>query len=489
MRVLFFISFFFFFHLYSEDLALLSSDTAVFDENTLNLSGNVILRHDLLLMQAQKANLFDYHKDSSPPFSTVHLEQGVSLDFRNNTHLSCDAAFIDFQRLKGALESFQDLAIYTDLLGQQKIPIEIKGRQATFELLKGNDLYFSSCDLKNLSLTEDIFVNYGDQIYLQADKAIFQKFGEYETFSLRYIEAFPKSTTSGLCRLLYQEDTIDASSIYIDLNTLSTTMQHPRGILHSAYLPHKKMVPCTFKAESLYWERNWENNTSLISLNIDASIEDPLLGSLSSEEKITLHLVKDFDHFVIHSIHSYGPSDLEYLDPFSLDHQSLHCYGHLVFDRDSLSLKSYLPKTAFGLEEQNHYQNSAFSIYSDFSSIDYQFIDLQIRPHEILFKGNVRMISKAKQHSLRYGVADEILYYPETKETLLLANKGHKVLFWNEEANLKISADKILISIDPLTHQEKIKGLGKVLFAFNQEEEDNFHLLFPLYRNHLKKNP
>lgn len=491
MKALLLIFFFFFLSAYASEeslSSLLSSDNATFDENTLCLSGHVTLRHDLLLMKSEKANLFDYQKGSDTPFSKVHLEDSVVLDFRNNTHLSCDTAFIDFNRLKGALESFNSHAIYTDLLGQQKIPIEIQGKQATFELLKGDPLYLSSCDLKKLSLSKEIFIKYGDAIRLQADLATFQKFGEEDSFSIRYVETFPDNTPSGLCRLLYQEDIINAASIYVDLNTLFITMEHPHGTLSSPYLLHKKGSLCKFKSDHLNWERNWENDTSLVTLTGNAVIEDDVLGFLSSEEKISFHQIKDFHHFVIHSIHSYGTSHLSYLDNTSSDHQTLDCFGQLIFNRDSLSLKAFLPKNASKLEQQNHYQNNHFSIYSDSSSIEYQFQDLELQPHEILFKGNVRMISKEEDLSLRYGLADEILYHPKTQETILLANKGHKVLFWNEKADIKISADKILISIDPITHKECIKGLGKVLFAFNRQEEDNFHLLFPLYHDHLIAN-
>lgn len=470
-------------------LSLLSSDNAVFDENTFCLSGHVTLRHELLLMEAEKANLFDYQKDSPTPFSQVQLEEDVILDFRNNTHLRCDTAFIDFHRLKGALESFNSPAIYTDLLGQQKIPIEIQGKQATFELLQGDPRYLSSCDLKKLSLSKEIFVKYGTDIRLQADSAIFQKFGEESSFSLRYIEALPENALSGLCRLFYQDNIVDASSIYIDLNTLSITMNNPHGIFHSPYLAHKKSSFCNFTADHLTWSRNWDNDTSLVTLTGNVSIQDEALGYLSSEEKISFHQVKDFQHFVIHSIHAYGLSHLSYLDKTSSDHQSLDCFEHLIFNRDSLSLKAFSPKNTSNLEKQNHYQNNHFSIYADSSCIEYQFqgLDCGLTPHEIIFKGCVRMISKETTRPLRYGLSDEILYYPMTQEILLIAHKNHKVLFWNEEANLKISADKILISIDPITRQECIKGLGKVLFAFNKEEEDNFHLLFPLYREHSNK--
>ncbi|NGX35125.1 MAG: hypothetical protein K1060chlam1_01495, partial [Candidatus Anoxychlamydiales bacterium] len=68
----------------------------------------------------------------------------------------------------------------------------------------------------------------------------------------------------------------------------------------------------------------------------------------------------------------------------------------------------------------------------------------------------------------------------ETK-VLLSSEKNKKVLFWQEDKSLKLSANEI--HINP-KEKNDIKGLGDVRFTFNLEEENLIHEIFSKYTNY-----
>ena len=102
---------------------------------------------------------------------------------------------------------------------------------------------------------------------------------------------------------------------------------------------------------------------------------------------------------------------------------------------------------------------------------------MELRPRIVYLHGNVKIFSRDIERPLRKGLADHIIYDPLTKETRLLADEGNHVLFWDDEKKLTLSAPEILISIDSISKEESIKGIGTVRFTFSEEEGKRFEKL------------
>ena len=62
---------------------------------------------------------------------------------------------------------------------------------------------------------------------------------------------------------------------------------------------------------------------------------------------------------------------------------------------------------------------------------------------------------------------------------ILYADSGKRVLFFDEEKGLNISALEVHITRDPRTHEEKIQGVGNVRFSFEDAEKEVLKKLHP----------
>ena len=62
-----------------------------------------------------------------------------------------------------------------------------------------------------------------------------------------------------------------------------------------------------------------------------------------------------------------------------------------------------------------------------------------------------------------------------------IVRKGKKVLFVNDEDNLRISAQEVHITQDPTTKKQTVKGLGNVQLALSTEEQASLNKHFGKY--------
>jgi hypothetical protein len=64
-----------------------------------------------------------------------------------------------------------------------------------------------------------------------------------------------------------------------------------------------------------------------------------------------------------------------------------------------------------------------------------------------------------------------VTYSPTTRTFILGADPGKRVLFLNQEENLRVSAQEVHITEDPTTKKQTVKGIGNVQLSFTTEEE------------------
>lgn len=89
--------------------------------------------------------------------------------------------------------------------------------------------------------------------------------------------------------------------------------------------------------------------------------------------------------------------------------------------------------------------------------------------------------SSLDPHSLgkRFAQAEH-LHYDHAAQLLTLTAAPHeRVLFWDEEKHLTISASEVQIRRSAQTHEESIKGIGNVRFHFSPEESAIIAKIFP----------
>jgi hypothetical protein len=419
----------------------LSSDHASYDGTELRLEGHVFLDNDLGQMEADYALL--KKEDSSPEFSSIHLKDQVSIFFENKGELFSDQAFLDFQTLKGTISSGE-------------YPVVYKG--SDLELYsKAIDLTFSrdenTLGLNSLLAKENVHIDYLENFHLDCDEA-------HYTESLLVARAKHPKTP---CHLVHLEDHIEALNISVDLETHLMTFHSPKGELSSLFSPNFSERQCAFASNMM----TWDHKNELLTLLGAIVIHDPTMGTLIGDHIFALQQKTHLGKKVVQSIETEGKTLL-----VGHDGQSLTSYGTLKIDRDTLMMNCTSSEG-----EQFLYENREVRLHADTASIEYTLQQMELKPRSIHLHGNVKIFSRSAKHPIRKGLADHVLYNPLTQETKLLADKGNRVLFWDDEKKLTLSAPEILITFDPTSGEETIKGIGAVRFTFSEEEGTRFEKL------------
>ncbi|MCB1109413.1 MAG: hypothetical protein KDK64_00375 [Chlamydiia bacterium] len=421
----------------------LSSDQATYDGDVLRLEGHVFLDHDLGQMEAETALL--KKGEPSLEFSTIHLKDQVSLFFEDRGKLFSEQAFLDLQTLKGSLT-------------RGKYPVVFHGNDIEL-FCSAIDLTFSrkemSLALDSLLAKEDVHIEYNEVYHLDCDEAFYQE---------NSLIAKAKSPQVP-CHLTHLGDVIDALKVTFDLETDLLTLEFPKGEISSLFFPGHEDKKCQFASNLLTWHPKEE----LLTMQGAIAIHDPSIGTLIGDNLFSLKQSTQLGKKVIQTIETEGKTLL--VDGSG---QTLTSYGTLKLDRENLRMSCTSTE-----DQQLIYENQELRLYADTASIEYALEQMELKPHIVYLHGNVKIFSHAVNRPLRKGLADHIIYDPMTRETRLLADPGHHVLFWDDQKKLTLSSPEILISIDPDSGEETIKGVGTVRFTFTEEEGKRFERFLP----------
>jgi len=419
----------------------LSSDHATYDGEMLRLEGHVFLDHDLGQMEAETAIL--KKGGTSLEFSSIHLKDQVSIFFEDQGKLFSDQAFLDFQTLKGTILSGEYPVVY------HGNDLELFSTAIDLTLSKNETAFGLDC----LLAKENVHIDYMEDFHLDCDEAY------YKNSTLIATAKQQKKP----CHLTHLGDTVDAQKISFDLDTNLLTFHSPKGKLSSLFFPTDSERNCTFASNLLIWDHNNE----LLMLRGAIVIHDPSMGTLIGDHLFSLQQHTHLGKKVIQSIETEGKTVL-----VADDGQSLTSYGTLKIDRDNLMMSCTSTE-----DNQILYENREVRLHADTATIEYALHQMELKPHLVHLHGNVKILSRDVQRPLRKGLADHIIYDPITHETRLLSDEGNHVLFWDDEKNLTLSAPEILISVDPVSKEESIKGIGTVRFMFSEEEGKRFEKL------------
>lgn len=114
------------------------------------------------------------------------------------------------------------------------------------------------------------------------------------------------------------------------------------------------------------------------------------------------------------------------------------------------------------------YTDTLGEIYADKAQVDYREINGSLEATKITLSENVRLVNLSTD-AAQYALADEVSYFPE-KQLAVLEGKQSKVLFYDQERGMQLSARTVHAQKDPVTQKETIQGIGDVRFVFGPEE-------------------
>jgi len=446
------------------DSGTVSSSNASYDGNALVLKGQVVLDHGLGKMKADEAILQRQEAGKDFPFSLIHLQSGVLISLKNNAAVQCETADLDFVALKGTLLS-PDRVVYSDTVQRKKgegVPFKLAGKAVDLQFSKkGESGQKIDYEIDAVVANDAVQIDYLSGFTVHADHAVYRKAqgtASPEAPFESHVTAASLSDAAS-CRLVHGGDVIDSKEIQLDLLRSKLAMSQPKGVVRSLLDGELH-----FTSDSLLWDH--PKNT--VALRGRVHVQEPSLGTIASEEEIQLVHGKKGQ---LSAIRTKGKTTVEYLNQ-----HKLVCYGPLYLDRTKLSATIDSPSTQGAVPEgkQIYYEEGEMAVWGDKAQIEYSLEGGSFQPVSISLKGHVRL---ADEGSKKCGVADRLTFSPQTRTFILGANPGRKVLFANEEENLRISAQEVHITEDPMTKKQSVKGIGTVQMVFSTEELETIQKL------------
>jgi lipopolysaccharide export system protein LptA len=452
--------------------ASISSKNASYNGNKLFLEGDVKLDHEFGQMSAATAYLEKDDKLKDFLFSMINLQKDVFINLKNHGQVLCEVADLNFQTLKGKFfPKLGEKITYMELLEK------VKGGQALLKLnsalaeikisKKGADYH-----IEEIEALQDVLIEYAQDFSLQAERAIFQGNGQKPIIS-----AYPEE--GSYCVLSHLGDRVQAKVIEFDLKNFHLTLKEAHGTLASILFPQVQKDEIRFKAGELIWD----HPQGMLKLKGGAFIQEGSFASLQTDEEIELKQVVQNKKRKLKSIVSCGHTLLQYTDPESECKHQLSCQGPILVDRETLHAVLESPKLDGNVAEEMQiaYEQDSMVIRANRADVQYKTEEKGILLSSLSLEGNVRLSVIKPNLPSKLAVADKVVLSPSDHMIVLTAAPGKKVLFWDEQEQLAISANQVKMIRDPLTGKDSVKGVGNVRFSFDSVEQTTLKKIFPFY--------
>jgi hypothetical protein len=446
-----------------EDTAV-SSANAVYDGNSLILTGHVVLDHSLGKMAADEAKLQRQENGKDFPFSLIELARNVAMNLKSGAKIECSGAELDFIKLKGLLSSSEgNKVVYSDPL--KKGLLKILGNAVELKISKKDDVEKKTdFEIDTILAKDEVVIEFGQEFFLHAHKALYRK-APSEKFQ-GIVTAYPKDAETP-CTLTHQNDFIDAESVDLDLVHSKITLLRPKGFLSSLFLPGMQKGDVKFSCDHLLWDQSKD----MLLLKGHVRVLESLIGTLISEGELEIVQKEQKKQKMLKTMRTHGLTTLDFKDESGKIHR-LTGHGPFLFDRDRLRATIESPKKSgvVPVDKQIYYETENLAFFANQGIVEYAPSTAgHLRPTNLSLIGNIRLFSK-DQEKPRLAVADRVNLSTTTKTVILAADPGKKVLYVDKAQGLRIGAQEVHITRDAKTGEDKVQGVGNVQFAFTEEE-------------------
>lgn len=425
----------------------ISADNITFNKENLNFEKGFYLEHSFGKIFANKANFSNFKRGN---FFDFTLKDGVKLITNTNGILTSDSA--TFESLSSKIRFFSDDFVnYDDQIKNKNLNIKSKEVECLLDA-KSNIKKINIEDFYSISFLKEVVLSLEDKFKIYSDKAVFEKKENSSNIML-----YPKNNE--LCLFTYEDSEITSPFAKLDINNFDLILDTPSGTIKN--LLKKQNIVC-FSADKLLWH-NFEN---VLLLTDNVQIIDSQFGIILSDE---VEIIKKIKENSIRKIISRKNTTINF---FSKNNAHLTTKGIIELDHEKKLI------SAFSLKKQNQdliYEDSDVFISAKKAKLNY---NLNKSIQNITLENDVRFIYQKDKNYLGYGLADKIEYDPNEKTLKLISDDDKKVLFWQKDNSLKLSAKEIHIN---QKEKNDIKGIGDVRFTFNLEEENLINEIFSKY--------
>jgi lipopolysaccharide export system protein LptA len=241
----------------------------------------------------------------------------------------------------------------------------------------------------------------------------------------------------------------------LDLQMMKNQKEYVIQTAHAqkgVHIIYNKLYHLT--AQSLDWQ-HIENH---LVLKGSPKIQEPSLGTITASQEIDLFLKER----KLHKLKTAGSTQL-----ISHAGHTLKTEGAVILDTDTKTATIH-PHTT-----QLVYQEEQMTLTADEAQMHYREDGEGLHPERLELQGNIKIFSQDRR-----GVADMLIYHPETRVCILKALPGRKVLFTRDQDQLCISANEVHITYNPETKEQEVRGIGHITMTLSPEEQNLLNKVF-----------
>ncbi len=309
-------------------------------------------------------------------------------------------------------------------------------------------------------LEEGVKMTY-ESLTAKGGKAVFKRnLSDDKQPFLGILELYPEHSQEH-CRVFHEQGEIFSKTIKFDLSKNLLLFDEPKGRL---FFLSKENEEILFSAGKISWFK--EENRWLLEKDVFLKKKD--LGRLEANE---MEIFQRENGELSRTI-AKGTSKVLFQEKEGKSPQLL-CNGQVILDHEKKEI------FAESGSEQVFFYDGSLILSSDKAHLSYAEERGGFRVQEISFEDKVHFISREELKSESFGIADKIIYFPETQKLILTSLE--KVLLWQEENSFMLSAKEIHIERDPKTSQYAARGIGDVRCSFDTEEEHELRKLVGSY--------
>ncbi len=405
----------------------IASTNASYDGAMLVLDGEVSLEHGFGMMKAEKAVLTrEVQGKEEFPFSCIELADSVRLALTTEAKVECERASLDFSTMKGFLTSPNNVH-YVDIINST--PFELFSPLLNLQLMK-NGQRKDSYTIQEAHAQKGVHLIYDKLFHLKTESIFLTK----ETLH----------SDAGPCVWTHGNDRVDAEKFNLDLASNHLHLQKAHGHLSSFVKGEVQ-----FTADTL----DWKHTENYLVLKGSPVVKESSLGTLSSVQEIHVAL-KDQK---VSALKTEGATQL-------VSHK-----GHTLKTDGTVNVENGIAKINAG-KAQLLYQEDEMTLTADEAVMHYTD---EMQPERLELQGHIKVFSQDRR-----GICDSLSYNPEDRTAILKALPGQKVLFTRDQDNLRISANELHITYDPVTKEQQVRGVGQITLSLSPEEQKLLNQVF-----------
>ena len=410
------------------------SENVTFEDNKFIFEDGFELDSEFAKCRSKKATFSNIKKKHYPIFL---LQDDVVIFFNKGSILKAD--FCRFNVSKSSLDfSSKSLVEYSDKIKEKNLSIFSK----EVNCLVKNKIYSkkpSTKDIFEIKFEDRVVLKIDEDTQINAKKAIYKNIDNKSNVYIYPSDDLDIIFTSKKIKALVKKAKINLDNNNIELTDVKGEIE----------LSIKKDLKINFSSKNLYWY-NFENS---LLLTDQVKIVNTDLTIFSNE----VELQKKESNNTLRKIIAKKNSSIVFN---SETNSKITTSGIIELDLEKNSL------TASSLKNQKSdltYQDEFVNISAKKAICTF---DVKNQIETIFLENDINLIYKVENG---YAIADKIEYYPKQGLLKLMSIGENKVLFWQEDGAMKLSADEIILN---QKEKDKIQGNGDVRFTFNIDEEN-----------------